>query len=76
MASPYSLETQSKIAIFRQKAIDGTLTKEDMIEAVKIMRGDRKAAASATASSGTSRRAKAKAEIKSADEMLDELDKL
>ena len=67
----YSPEVQSRLAIFRQKAVEGSLTQEDMIEAVKIMRGDRYAALRSAASS-TSRRAKAKAEIKHADEMLSE----
>jgi plasmid rolling circle replication initiator protein Rep len=63
-------EIQSKIAVWRQKALDGTLTLEEMKEAVKLMREGRVSAASA---SDSSRRKTAKAEIKSADEMLDEL---
>lgn len=67
----YSPEVQSRIAIFSQKVLDGTLTLEDMKEAVRIMRGDRTAALRASAA-GSTRRAKAKAEIKHADDMLDE----
>ena len=74
MASPYSLETQAKLAVWRQKVLEGTLTLEEMTEAVLIMRGDRKNAATSAASS-SSRRAKVKAEIPSADDMLDELGK-
>ena len=74
MASPYTLETQALIAKWRQKALDGTLTLEEMRQAVDVMRGDRKNAAQASASSGT-RRTKAKAAIPSADDMLDELGK-
>lgn len=76
MASPYSLETQARIAVWRQKCLEGTITLEEMREAVAIMRGDRRNAAQANAS-GTSgaRRAKAKAVIPSADDMLDELGK-
>ena len=70
-----SPEVIAKLAILRQKANEGTLSVDEMKEAVILMRGDRKATASAPASSGT-RRAKAKAEIKSADEMLDELGKI
>ena len=70
-----SPEVIAKLAILRQKAAEGTLSVDEMKEAVILMRGDRKATASAPASSGT-RRAKAKAEIKSADEMLDELGKI
>ena len=73
MASPYSPETQMKIAVWRQKAMEGTLTLEEMREAVIIMRGDRKNSANAAASGA--RRAKAKAAIPSADDMLEELGK-
>lgn len=69
-----SPEVQAKLAILKQKAIDGTLTIDDQREAVRIMRADRKAAPPPTTSS--TRRARAKAEIKSADEMLDELGKI
>jgi hypothetical protein len=65
-----SPEIRSRIAILQQKAIAGTLTIEEMREGVQLMRADRVAGASA---SDSSRRAKAKAVIKSADEMLDEL---
>ena len=63
-------ELLQKLAIWRAKAADGTLTLDEMREAVVLMRGDRKAGQSA--STGT-RRAKAKAEIPSADDMLSEL---
>lgn len=71
-----SPDVQARIVILRQKAIDGTLTQEEMREGIILMRGDRKAAAASVASSGAKRTAKAKAEIKSADEMLDELGKI
>lgn len=65
-----SPEVASKLAMWRQKAIDNTLTQDDMKEAIRIMRGDRVGAAIA---SSTSRRAKAKAEIPKADDLLAEL---
>ena len=68
-----SPDVQAKLAVLRQKAIDGTLSLDEMKEAVVLMRGDRKAAAVV---SDNSRRKRAKAEIKSADEMLDELGKM
>lgn len=71
-----SPEVVQKISIIRQKMIDGTATVEELKEAVTLMRGDRKAAAAAPSSSSTSRKKMAKAEIKSADEMLDELGKI
>ena len=68
-----SPEMKSRIAILQQKAIDGTLTLDEMREGIQLMRADRVAGASA---SDSSRRAKAKAVIKSADELLDELGKM
>jgi len=62
-------ETQARLAQLRQKAPD-EYTREECIEVVRLLRGDRMNAAQASASSKTK---KAKAEIKSADEMLDEL---
>jgi len=63
-------ELNAKIAIWRAKAVEGTLTLEEMREAVLAMREGRKGA---SVTSEQSRRTKAKAQIKSADEMLDEL---
>jgi hypothetical protein len=62
-------EVQSKIAIFRQKAADNTLTEDDMREAIKILRAGRMSAATASARSKTT----AKAAIPNADDMLAEL---
>lgn len=70
-----SPEVTAKIVVLRQKMMDGTATIDELKQAVELMRGDRKAIASAPTSTGA-RRAKAKAEIKSADEMLDELGKI
>ena len=67
MISP---ELLAKIALWRQKAIEGTLTLEEQKEAIRVMRADRRNAA--TSSEGA-RRKKAKAEIGSADDMLGEL---
>lgn len=73
MPTPYSPETLSRIAILRQKAADGTASLEEMREAVRLLRGDRRAAAT---SSESSRRSKAKAVIPNADDMLGELEGL
>ncbi len=66
-----SPELASKIAIWKQKAIDGTLSREEMQEAVLLYRQDRRRA---QAASESSRRVKAKAVVPTAKEMLDELD--
>lgn len=65
-----SPELQSRIAVWRSKAAVGTLTKDEMREAIKVLRQDRVAAA---ANSERARTAKAKAEIPSADDLLKEL---
>ncbi len=63
-------EIQAKIAIWRQKAIDNSLTLEEMKEAIALLRQGR---VSAAASSESARRAKAKAAVPSADDLLSEL---
>lgn len=63
-------ELLSKIAIWRQKAVLGTLSEEEMKEAILIMRADRRGAAIA---SDKSRKAKATTAIPSADDLLSEL---
>lgn len=65
-----SLHTQANIAQLRAKAVDGTLTLEEMQAAIKLIRGDRTAAAKASSSSKTRQ---AKAVIPDADDMLKEL---
>lgn len=65
-----SPELQSKIATWRAKAVNGTLSPEEMKEAILALRADRVGAAVASAAS---KRTKAKAEIPSADDMLSEL---
>jgi hypothetical protein len=68
MISP---ELSAKIAVWRQKSLDGTITIEEQREAVRLMREGRLAAAQA---SSASKRTKAKAEVPSADDLLNELD--
>jgi hypothetical protein len=46
-------ELQAKVAMWRSKAIAGTLTQEEMLESVKVLREGRIAAQSAAASSTT-----------------------
>lgn len=70
MSSPVDAQTQAKIALWRQKALEGTLTLDEMKEAVRALRAGRLTAAAA---SDTSRRKAAKAAIPSADDMLEEL---
>ena len=65
-----SPELTSKIQIWRAKAAENRLTEEDMKEAINALRADRMGAAMASAKST---RAKAKAEIPSADDLLGEL---
>ena len=67
-----SPEVQQEISILRAKAADGSATLEDMKRAIILIRGDRSQAAVTSERSRASRSAK-KAEVKSADDMLDEL---
>lgn len=66
-------EQQSQIAVWRQKAAEGTLTIEEMREIVVLLRASRRTAAAA---SEQARRTRAKAAIPSADDLLSELEGL
>ena len=50
----YDAQTQSQISIYRQKAIEGTLTLDNMKEAIKMLREGRVAAQQAAKSSAKS----------------------
>jgi hypothetical protein len=63
-------EMNSQISLWRQKALEGTLTQEDLREAIVALRGDRRGASIA---SENSRRGKAKAVVPSAEDLLAEL---
>lgn len=65
-----SPELQSKITLWRARAANGTLTQEEMREAIAALRADRIGAAIA---SDKSRRSKAKAEIPDAGDLLKEM---
>lgn len=67
-----SPELQSKLAMWRAKAATDDLTVEEMREAIKLLRQDRRAAADAPKAT----KGKAKGPTKSADEMLGELEGL
>lgn len=73
MTSPITPELQSKIALWRMKTADGTITQEELKEAIKHLRQGRLAAASAAARSP---KAKARVAAPSAESLLDELDGL
>ena len=64
-----SAELQQKMANWRVKAAAGTLSREEMREAILALRGSRRAAATEATRSK-------KAPAKSTDEMLNELDNL
>jgi hypothetical protein len=69
----YSAEMQAKIAAWREKEATTGLDLEDMKQIVAMLRGERKSAAT---SSDQAKRARAKKEIKSADDLLNELEGL
>lgn len=68
-------EMQVKVANWRQKAREGTLTMEEMKEAIQAMRQDRVgAAASSAASKERKSTAKAKKAPINSEDLLSELD--
>lgn len=73
MADPVSLELQSKIANWRLRAAEKTLTLEEMKEAIVYLRAGRVNAASSAAAT---KRKKAIAAVPSADDMLSDLEGL
>ena len=67
---------QSKLAIWRAKAADGTATLAEMKEAIICLRMGRKSAVEASAASKTRSSAKAKPTDKSVADMLDAIEGL
>ena len=67
----HSPETLNRIAQYRAKMADGTITLDDLRSAVILMRSDR---ITAVSTAGAPKRSKAPA--KSAESMLSELDNL
>jgi hypothetical protein len=70
MTLPVPPELQSKITLWRQRASEGTITLDEMREAILALRGGRKAALEASESSGSK---KAKKPARNVDDMLAEL---
>lgn len=64
-----SPEQQSKIAELQAKSLAGTLTLEEMREAIRLMRQGRRSAAETS----TKKASRAKGPAKSADDLLSEL---
>lgn len=73
MTNPVPLELQIKITTWRQKAAEGTLTLDEMKEAIVALRQGRVAAAAA---SQTAKRKVAKAAVPSAEDLLSDLEGL
>jgi len=71
MTSPISPELSQKISEWRIRCADGTITQEEMIEAVRYLRAGRVASASSAAV--TKRKAAIKA-IPNAADLLDEIE--
>jgi hypothetical protein len=71
MTGPIPLELQSKIASWRLRAADGTLTLDEMREAVTFLRAGRVSAA--TAAQAAKRTAAKRSTPPPADDMLAEI---
>jgi hypothetical protein len=69
----YSQATQEQIIAWRTKARDGTLTREEMKQAIDILRADRKRAGETSAKSKTKKAATAAKKDIDSDGLLDEL---
>ena len=69
-------DISAKVQLWRQKAREGTLTQDEMREAIEILRQGRTGAAATSAASRTRKAtAKAKSNVNS-DDLLSELDGL
>lgn len=66
----FSAELQAKMNIWRAKIADGTIEKSELIEAVKLLREERK---SAVESAGK-RKARATSSVQSAEDLLKALE--
>lgn len=71
MSTLLSPESQARVAVLRARSLEGTITMEEMREAILLVRQGRVAAQVASAQSG--RKAGAKGPRKSGDELLGEL---
>lgn len=71
----YDTATQIKISQWRAKAVAGTLSREEMIEATQILMEGRRSAAAATTTALKSRTTarKAEASLPSGDDLLSEM---
>jgi hypothetical protein len=71
--SAQSPEVQMRLETLRQRAREGTLTQDEMKEAIVMLRGDRARMAPATGGSRTTKAVKAKSGKPDADDLLAEL---
>jgi len=77
MSTPIPLELQSKIAGWRLRATEGTLTLDEMKEAIIYLRaGRRNAAAAASTTKRASAAGAKKTVIANSDDLLSELEGL
>ena len=68
--SPITPEMQSKLAIWRQKASEGTISIDEMRQAVRELRAGRQAAIQ---SASAAKKSSSKAPARSVDDLLGEL---
>lgn len=72
-ASPVTLEMQMKLAEWRKKSAEKTITLDEMKEAIRLLRAGREAAGAAAS---VAKRKTAMKVIPKADDLLDELEGL
>ncbi len=66
-------DLQMKVSLWRQRLLAGTITKEEMIEAVSILREGRRSAAAASATSAKTRATAAAKPVINGDDLLGEM---
>lgn len=66
-------ELQTQVSIWRQKLLAGNLTKEEMIDAVKVLREGRRSAAMASTTAAKARATKAATPAVNGNDLLDEM---
>ena len=72
MSGPVSAELSQKISEWRRKTLDGTITQDEMVEAIRHLRADRLSAAVASQAA----RGKKVIAAPAAEDLLSEMDNI
>lgn len=75
MSNYYSPETTSRLAALRAKCADGSITKEELAEGIRLMRSDQYSAVKAAQAAGSRPKRAGKAPV-DVGALFDDLDKI